>query len=90
MSCFDYHKVLSSEDEKNFIIDGCKNAKIGCIECKKILIRHMTEFLEPIQAKRAVLEKELTDVDEFLAESQQHACDVAEEMMLKVREALKI
>jgi len=50
----------------------------------------MAEFLEPIQAKRAVLEKELTDVDEFLAESQQHACDVAEEMMLKVREALKI
>jgi tryptophanyl-tRNA synthetase len=87
---FDYHKVLSSEDEKNFIIDGCKNAKIGCIECKKILIRHMTEFLEPIQAKRAVLEKELTDVDEFLAESQQHACDVAEKMMLKVREVLKI
>lgn len=87
---FDYHKVFSSDEERKFIIDGCKNAKIGCIECKRILIKHLVEFLEPIQAKRSNLEKEIKDVDEFLSESQKKSCMVAENMMISVRNALKI
>ncbi|MCA1927879.1 MAG: tryptophan--tRNA ligase [Calditerrivibrio sp.] len=87
---FDYHKVFSNEDEREFIVDGCKNAKIGCIECKKILIKHLLEFLEPIQVKRSNLEKEIKDVDEFLSESQKKSCTVAEKMMTSVRNALKI
>lgn len=87
---YDYHKVFSTDEEREFIVDGCKNAKIGCIECKRILIKHIVEFLEPIQEKRRKLESEISDIDEFLDEGQRWSCEVAEAMMIKVREALKI
>ncbi|MEF3254099.1 MAG: tryptophan--tRNA ligase [Deferribacterales bacterium] len=87
---YDYHKVFSTDEEREFIVDGCKNAKIGCIECKRILIKHIVEFLEPIQEKRRKLESEISDIDEFLDEGQRRSCEVAEAMMIKVREALKI
>ncbi len=87
---FDYHKVFSTEEERTEIIDGCKGAKIGCIDCKRILVRHIIEFLDPIQKKRAELEKEIDDVDQFLAETQDRSCKVAQEMMEKVRAVLKI
>jgi tryptophanyl-tRNA synthetase len=87
---FDYHKVFSTEEERQEIIDGCKGAKIGCIECKRILVRHIIEFLDPIQKKRAEFEKLIDDIDNFLANSQEKACKVSSEMMEKVRDVLKI
>lgn len=87
---FDYHKVFSSDDERNYVIEGCTKAGIGCIECKKILIKNMDEFITPIRDKRKVLDKEITDIDEFLAPSQKKANDFAAEVMEKVRAAIKI
>lgn len=87
---FDYHKVFSSDDEKSYIIDGCKNAGIGCIDCKKILIKNMLEFLEPIHKKREDFEKCIDDVDEFLRKSQTYANAEAEVTVEKVRKILRI
>lgn len=87
---FDYHKVFSSDDEKSHIIDGCKNAGIGCIDCKKILIKNMLEFLEPIHKRRGDFEKSIDDVDEFLRKSQAYANAEAELTVEKVRKILRI
>jgi tryptophanyl-tRNA synthetase len=87
---FDYHKVFSLESERDEIVDGCKGARIGCIDCKRILIKHIIGFLEPIQLKRKQLEKEIDDIDQYLKNTQEKACIVATKMMEKVREVLKI
>lgn len=87
---FDYHKVFSSDDEKSYIIDGCKNAGIGCIDCKKILIKNILEFLEPIHKRRGDFEKCIDDVDEFLRKSQAYANAEAEVTVEKVRKILRI
>lgn len=87
---FDYHKVFSDEEERSFVTDGCKNATIGCIDCKKVLIKNILSFLEPIQAKRAEYEKIIDDLDEFLSKTQQKANDVAAVTVKKVREVLRI
>ncbi len=87
---FDYHKVFSTDDERDFIVKGCTGATIGCIECKKILIAHLDEFLTPIRDKRKKFEAEITDIDEFLAPMQQKANDVAAQTMEKVRNAIKL
>lgn len=53
---FDYHKTFGQEPEIiNKVIDGCTNATIGCVDCKKILLKKMEEFFEPIHKKRAGL-----------------------------------
>jgi len=87
---FDYHKVFSSEEEKGEITKGCKSAGIGCIDCKRILIRHLEEFLLPIQKMRSSYEKEIYDVEEFLLDSQKYAVEIAGKKLEEVRKAMKI
>ncbi len=87
---FEYHKMLSTESEKEFIVDGCTKALIGCIECKMILVKHVIELLEPIQEKRRSYEKDIDDIDQFLSSSQSKVNDMSEQLVMKVRKALKI
>ena len=87
---FDYHKVFSTDDEKKEVVYGCRNAKIGCIDCKKILIKHMLEFLAPIQEKRAEYEKKIDDIDDLLKDSQNKANKMAEHKMELVKGTLKL
>jgi len=87
---FDYHKVFSTDDEKKEVVYGCRNAKIGCIDCKKILIKHMLEFLAPIQEKRAEYEKKIDDIDDLLKDSQNKANKMAERKMELVKGTLKL
>lgn len=87
---FDYHKVFSTEAERADIVKGCTSASIGCIDCKKILIKHLEEFLTPIHEKLAKYEAEIKDIDEFLAPHQKKANEEAGKMMEKVRSAIKI
>ncbi len=87
---FEYHKVFSTDEERNNIINGCCNALIGCIDCKKILIKHMEEFLTPIHDKRAYFEKEISNIDEFLYPFQEKANNIAASVMENVRKVVKI
>ena len=87
---FEYHKVFSTDEERNNITNGCCNALIGCIDCKKILIKHMEEFLTPIHEKRACFEKEIKDIDEFLSPFQEKANNLAASVMERVRKVVKI
>jgi len=87
---FDYHKVFSTEEEREYVTKECKSAGIGCMDCKKILMNHVFEFLEPIQDRRKKYESEITDVDEFLKPMQDRANEEAANMMVEVRKALKI
>lgn len=87
---FDYHKVFSNEEEKSYVTEGCKNAKIGCIDCKKILIKNIFIFLEPIQNKRKEYENIVDDVDDFLKRSQQKANEAARDTVEKVKNILRI
>jgi len=87
---FDYHKVFSTEEERGEITEGCTKASIGCMDCKKILMKHMFALLEPIQERRNKFENEISDIDEFLKPMQEKANNEAACMMDKVRKALKI
>jgi tryptophanyl-tRNA synthetase len=87
---FDYHKVFSTEEERAEITEGCTKATMGCMDCKKILMKHMFALLEPIQERRSKFEAEITDIDEFLKPMQEKACAQSAIMMDKVRKALKI
>jgi tryptophanyl-tRNA synthetase len=87
---FDYHKVFSSQEEKEEITKGCKSAGIGCIDCKKILIKHLEEFLSPIQERRNNYDKEINDIEEFLSHSQKFADETAGKKLEEVRKAMKI
>jgi tryptophanyl-tRNA synthetase len=87
---FDYHKVFSTEEDRAEICAGCTTAAIGCIDCKKILIKYVLSLLEPIREKRKRYETEIKDVAEFLFDSQAKANSVAEQTIARIKDALCI
>lgn len=75
-------------DESDEIADGCRNAKIGCIECKKRLAAGLTEMLTPIREKREAILGEPGRIEEILEKGRCKAADAAQETMCAVRNAL--
>lgn len=89
-SVFTFHKLFSSEEEREEITVGCKNAGIGCVDCKKRLAENMIEKLDPIYQRRKELLQEPDLVPEILKAGEQRAKAVAQKTMSQVREAMGV
>ncbi len=85
---FCLHAIYCSEEERAELSEGCKTASIGCLDCKKVMIAHVLEELEPIRQRRAELEKTPEIVGEVLAEGRDRAREVAGSTMARVRELM--
>ena len=55
---FTMHKSLSTQQQVDWVSNGCRTAEIGCVECKKVLAENMLETLTPIQDKNRELQKD--------------------------------
>ena len=85
---FQLHKVYSTTEEIEEVSRGCRTAGIGCLDCKKVMIKHVVAELAPIYEKRAALEKKPREVVEVLAAGNKVARQKASETMTEVREAV--
>ena len=85
---FQLHKIYCTPDEIEFVSKGCRTAGIGCLECKKVMIKHVIEDLAPFRDKRAQLEKKPEIVEEILQAGHEAAQEKASETMSEVRETL--
>ncbi|VAX28685.1 Tryptophanyl-tRNA synthetase [hydrothermal vent metagenome] len=85
---FQLHRIFSSKEEIEEVAKGCREAKIGCIDCKKILIKNIFGVLEPIWAKRREFSEKPGLVEEIVASGVQKATRVARETMTVVKETL--
>jgi len=85
---FDYHKAFSSAETQAWAAHGCRTAEIGCIDCKRGLLKHLLPILEPIAAKRRKLEAKPEEAKEILQHGNKAARQVAEVTMSGVREAM--
>lgn len=54
---FAYHKLYSSPEEVAQVDHGCRTAEMGCVDCKKILIKNVLKRLEPIRSRRMEFEE---------------------------------
>jgi tryptophanyl-tRNA synthetase len=85
---FQLHKIYCTVDEIDYVTQGCRTAGIGCLDCKKIMIKHVIEELAPFREKRAQYEKNPEQVDAVLAAGNEAAQKKASETMAEVREAV--
>jgi tryptophanyl-tRNA synthetase len=85
---FQLHKIYCTPEEIEFVSTGCRTAGIGCLECKKVMIKHVIEDLAPFREKRAQLEETPGVVDEVLQAGHEAAQQKASETMSEVRETL--
>ena len=88
-SVFDYHKVFTRERAAE-IEQGCRDAALGCVECKKILMASLKTLLEPMRIRREELLKKPDTVRFVIEDGNRRASEAAEKTMIEVREALRL
>ncbi|MBW1721935.1 MAG: tryptophan--tRNA ligase [Deltaproteobacteria bacterium] len=87
---FSFHEIYTPREVLLQIDEDCRNASIGCVECKKRMSENLNKALEPIRAKRAELEADMNYVREVVENGNARAREVAQKTMIEVREAVKI
>ena len=85
-----YHKLVTKEAELKNICCECKAGSRGCVQCKKELIKNLSNFLEPIKERRKYYEDNPQEVEKILNEGTEYARNVAKENMKNVKKAMKI
>lgn len=66
----------------------CRNAEIGCTDCKKLLGELLAKFLAPFQEKRRSYLEDKKKLGEILESGREKASKVASATMHEVREAI--
>ncbi len=77
-----------AEDKKSEISAACRNASIGCIECKKLIIERMNNVLDPFRTRKNEVDKNPDIVADILRDGARKAKDAAGETMERVRSAM--
>jgi len=85
---FDLYKVFCSEAEQAESAEGCRTAGIGCIDCKKVLIKNIFDVMNPIWDRRSRLMENPGRIAEILDAGNARARKTAEETMSVVRSAI--
>jgi len=84
---FTFHKLYSPV-ELGEIETGCRNAGIGCVDCKKRLAEHMVEALADIHHRRQDWASRPNDVKDILDDGAKRARATAQATMEQVRSVM--
>jgi tryptophanyl-tRNA synthetase len=68
----------------------CRRAGIGCVDDKKELLKHLLEYLRPLQERRKSLIADPKKVAEIIAVGSAKARVVARETLARVQDAMKL
>ena len=82
------HATYSTDETREWVVEGCKSAGIGCLECKKPVIDAIVSELEPIQKQAQQYEKDSDLVRSIIVEGGETAREIARETLHEVRSAM--
>jgi tryptophanyl-tRNA synthetase len=87
---FEFHKLYTDPENVRQIDHDCRAADIGCVACKKMMAKKLTEALIPIRDKRHYYESNPDLVQQIMTNGSAEARKVAVETMAEVKNAIKI
>ncbi|MGB0268023.1 MAG: tryptophan--tRNA ligase, partial [Pseudomonadales bacterium] len=79
------HELYSDASTKRWVVDGCKRAGIGCLDCKKPLIDSIRSEQSGMRDRARRYEEQPELVKAILNEGVEHARDVARDTLEEVR-----
>jgi tryptophanyl-tRNA synthetase len=82
------HQVYSDPEQKAWVQEGCRTAKIGCLECKQPVIDAVLVEQGPIRERANEYLERPDVVRSIIAEGCDAAQDVAQETLEEVRQAM--
>ncbi len=65
---YQFHTLLSSEDDLRWASEGCRSAAIGCTDCKRSLLGNLEARLAPFRVRRQQLAAQPNFVLELLGD----------------------
>lgn len=87
---FQLHRIYSTPEEIREVSEGCRSAGIGCLDCKKVMIRHVIDDLAPFRENLSRYEKRPDDIRDVVAQGNRVAGEEAAATMSEVRSALTL
>jgi len=87
---FSFHEIYSNDETVESIRSECPSARIGCVDCKRMMASALKQGLKPIKAKRKELEADMGRVKEIMEQGNTKSRAIARETMEEVRDAVKI
>ncbi|HEU4850937.1 MAG TPA: tryptophan--tRNA ligase [Telluria sp.] len=85
---FQLHQVYSDEPTREWVVQGCRSAGIGCIECKQPVIDAVLAEQEPMRERAQQYLDDPSLVRAIVADGCDTARKLAHETMRDVREAM--
>lgn len=85
---FHLHEFVSGNELTSEIKEGCKTAKIGCVDCKKHLSNNVVALLQPFQETRERLKKDQDGVNTILKKGGEQARKIIQKTVTEVRERM--
>lgn len=85
---FSMHQFFSSKEDVEMINVECRQAGIGCVQCKQMLARNMNAYLEPFRSRRDAISENPADVWDVLHDGQKRAQTIASQTLAEVKDAV--
>jgi tryptophanyl-tRNA synthetase len=83
-----FHLVYSDEKRKQWVQEGCRGAKIGCLECKQPVIDAVLEEQKPMRERAQRYVDDPTLVRSIIADGCEKARKQAQETLREVKEVM--
>ena len=84
---FTLHGFFSPGQVDQIEVD-CRSAAIGCVECKKLFARNLSDYFAPFRERRAELEANPQHVWDVLDDGARRAREIADEVLGDVKAAV--
>jgi len=84
------HEIYSDSQTRDWVVDGCTKAKMGCVECKQPVIKAIQVELMPMQENITKYQADPDLIKQIIHEGSQKARGVAKETMEEVRDSMGI
>jgi tryptophanyl-tRNA synthetase len=84
------HTYFSFAQEVKYVEEGCKSAGIGCIDCKRILLKNVNNAIAPLRESKKELDRKPEYVNDVLEEGRSFCSKIARETMREVREKIGV
>jgi tryptophanyl-tRNA synthetase len=84
------HQVYSDNDTRDWVVQGCRSAGIGCLECKQPVIDKVVAEINTLRERAREYEEDPNVVREIIAEGTEAARDTARDTLDEVRKAMGV
>ena len=85
---WEFHKIYSPEETRQWVRQECTRAGIGCLDCKAPLIQAIQQELDEFRTRARPYEADPGLVKAIVTDGCEHAREIARETLEEVRQAM--